>query len=313
MTITQKNKYPLIIIGAGPAGLTASIYASRYGIQHLIIGATSDGLMSEAHQIRNFPTEKNISGAEIINKMREHAESLGAQILTDQVVKISPGQNFQLTTRNDKTFSAKIILLATGTPHRRLELPKEEKFSGHGLSYCATCDAQFYKNQIVAVIGSGDSATTASLYLAKIAKKVYQICRGPQLHGERIWINQVTHHPRIEVIYERQIASLEGGKDLEAVVLDKPYQKQKRIPLQGIFVEIGTIPQKLLTDQLALETNTQGYIKVRADQRTNNPHVWAAGDITDGSNNVRQIITAASEGTIAITSIFEFLQKNNSL
>jgi|AntAceMinimDraft_16_1070373.scaffolds.fasta_scaffold03226_3 thioredoxin reductase (NADPH) len=307
----ENKEYPLIIIGAGPAGLTASIYASRYGINHLIIGATSGGLMSEAHQICNFPTEKNISGAEIVNKMREHAESLGTQIIIDQVTKISPGQNFQLKTREDKDFSAETILLATGTQHRRLELPEEKKFLGQGLSYCATCDAQFYKNQIVAVIGSGDSATTASLYLAKIAKKVYQICRGPQLHGERIWINQVTHHPRIEVIYERQIAALEGEKDLEAVVLDKPYQKQKRIPLQGIFVEIGTIPQKLLTNQLALETNTQGYIKVRADQRTSNPHVWAAGDITDSSDNVRQIITAASEGTIAANSIFAFFQKKS--
>lgn len=307
----KNDSYPLIIIGSGPAGLTASIYASRYNIRHLVIGAVSGGLMSEAHQVCNFPTEEAISGAEIVNKIKRHTELLGAQILTDQVVKISPEDGFELTTSTGEHFSAETILLATGTQHRRLGLSVEEKFLGRGISYCATCDAQFYKNQTVAVIGSGDSATTASLYLAKIAKKVYQICRSEQLHGEMIWINQATHHPRIEMVYEREVVALHGNSSLEAIVLNRSYRQKKIIPLQGIFVEIGTIPQKLLIDQLALKTDPQGYIKVLSNQKTSQPQVWAAGDATNGSDGLHQIITACSEGAIAANNIFEFLQKKS--
>ena len=306
----ENKTYPLIIIGAGPSGLTASIYASRYAIPHLVIGAAPGGLMFEAHKICNFPTEEDISGVDITQKIKLHAESLGAEILTDQVVRIVDNQqNFQLTTSRGKGFLTKTLLLATGTQHRQLNLPEEKQFLGKGLSYCATCDAQFYKNQVVAVIGSGDSATTASLYFSKIAQKVYQICRGAKLHGEQIWINQAINDPRIEVIYNRQVIALEGKSVLENIVLDKPYEKQKKIIVQGVFVEIGTIPQSLLIDQLSLETDEGGYIKVPSDQTTSHPRVWAAGDITNGSDNLRQIITACSEGAVAATNIFEFLQR----
>ena len=308
------KKYPLIIIGAGPAGLSASIYASRYKIPHLVIGAEVGGLMAEAHEIGNFPTEEAISGLEITNKIKKHAESLGAKILNDQVKTISSQKsNFYLTTQLDKNFSAQTLLLAIGTRHRKLGLPNEEKYLGKGLSYCVTCDAQFYHHQVVAVVGSGNSASTASLYLANIAKKVYQICRSNQLHGEKLWIDKVIHHPKIEVIYERQIIALEGKDNLTTIILDKPYQKQRKIPLQGLFVEIGTIPNSPLIQQLSLATDPQGYIKVAADQKTSHPQVWAAGDITNSSNCVRQIITAASEGVIAAASIFSFLQQNSLL
>lgn len=308
----MEQVYPLVIIGAGPAGLSASIYASRYALPHLVIGAAPGGLMFEAHRICNFPTEEDISGAEITQKITHHAKSLGAMILNDEVVRILPKRNsFLLTTSQEKEYQAQTLILAIGTQHRQLNLPEEKKFLGKGLSYCVTCDGQFYKGQTVAVIGSGDSANTASLYLAKIAKKVYQICRGPKLHGEQVWIQQVQQNPRIEVIYEREVAELKGEKVLEKIVLNKPHQGEKEISVQGVFVEIGTVPQSLLINQLHLETDERGYIKVHADQSTSAPRVWAAGDITNGSNNLRQIVTACSEGAIAAASVFEFLQKES--
>jgi thioredoxin reductase (NADPH) len=306
----KKEEYPLIIIGAGPAGLTASIYASRYALPHLIIGEAPGGLMFEAHQICNFPTEKEISGAEITAKIQAQAESLGANILTDKVTEISYSQGFHLSTQQGKKLLAENILLATGTEHRQLGLAEEKKFLGRGLSYCATCDAPFYKGQRVAVIGGGDSANTASLYLANIAEKVYQIHRRPQLTGERAWVNQVISNPKIEIIYEREVISLEGEKDLQAIILNQPHKGEKRIPLEGIFIEIGSVPRQELIQQLKIETNPQGYIKVKTDQSTSQEHVWAAGDITDGSNNLRQIVTACSEGAIAAYSIFQDRQKS---
>ena len=306
----MKQVYPLIIIGAGPAGLSASIYASRYALPHLVIGAAPGGLMFEAHRICNFPTEKDISGREITQKITDHAKSLGATIVNDEVVRITPEKNsFLLATSQEKEYRAQTLILAIGTQHRQLNLPDEKKFLGKGLSYCVTCDGQFYKGQTVAVIGSGDSATTASLYLAKIAKKVYQICRGPKLHGERVWIQQVQQSPQVEIIYQREVAGLKGKDALEKLILNQAYQGKKELPVQGLFVEIGTVPQSLLINQLHLKTDERGYIKVHPDQSTSLPRVWAAGDITNGSNNLRQIITACGEGAIAAASVFEFLQK----
>ncbi|MCK4968367.1 MAG: FAD-dependent oxidoreductase [Candidatus Aenigmarchaeota archaeon] len=306
-----KNKYSLIIVGAGPAGLTASMYASRYKIDHLVIGQAVGGLAFEAHKICNFPTEEEISGVQLIGKIRKHAESLGMKMVNTEVTKIEEKNNqFEITTENNKSFLTQAILLATGTKRRKLNI-NEDKFIGKGVSYCATCDAMFYQNKTVAVIGGGDSANTSSLYLAKIAKQVYQIYRGNKLHGETIWIDKVIHNKKIKLIYNTEVANLEGKEKLERIVLNVPYQQAREINVDGLFIEIGTMPRKQLIKQLLLKTDQDGFIKVSADQKTSRVGVWAAGDITSASNNFRQIITACSEGSIAIENIFEFLQKTN--
>jgi len=306
-----KNKYPLVIIGAGPAGLTASIYASRYKIKNLVIGESLGGLAFEAHKICNFPTEQGISGMELTSKMQKHAESLGSLILMDKIIAIdeSSDNEFKIITQNGKKFLAQTILLATGTKHRKMNLSDEDKFVGHGISYCATCDAMFYRDKIVAVVGGSDSANTAALYLAEIAKKVYQIYRRDKLRGETLWIEQVLKNSKIEVIYNTQVKGLKGFEKLEKIILDQPYQDKQELAIDGLFIEIGVLPQKYLIDNLNLETNDQGYVKVSEDQKTNQSGIWSAGDITTASNNFHQIITACSEGAIAVESIFKFLQQ----
>jgi len=308
-----KNKYPLVIIGAGPAGLTASIYASRYKIKNLVIGESLGGLAFEAHKICNFPTEEEISGMELVSKIQKHTEFLGSLILMDKIIGVDKTKNnkFKLTTQNKKEFFAETILLATGTKHRKMGLPDEDKFVGHGVSYCATCDAMFYRDKTVAVIGGSDSANTAALYLAEIAKKVYQIYRRDKLRGETLWIEQVLKNSKIEVVYNTQVKGLKGFEKLEKIILDQPYQDKQELTIDGLFVEIGVLPQKYLIDNLNLETDDQGYIKVESDQKTSKPRVWSAGDITTASNNFHQIITACSEGAIAVESIFKFLQQKN--
>lgn len=304
-----KSKYPLIVIGAGPAALTASIYASRYKVDHLIVGESPGGLAFEAHKICNFPTEQEIAGMEIVRKMQKHAESLDISLLLDKVIGVDQkNEMFEVTTREGKNFSTEALLLAVGTKHRRLNLPNENRFLGKGVSYCATCDAMFYQGKIVAVVGGSDSANTASLYLAEVAKKVYQIYRKNRLRGETTWVNQITNNNKIEVIYSTTVVGLKGKEKLEKIILSVPYQGSKEINVDGLFVEIGTTPQKMLIEQLSLETDEKGYIKVGPDQKTSRPGVWAAGDITTASNNFHQIITACSEGAIASESIFKFIQ-----
>ncbi|MEA3273137.1 MAG: FAD-dependent oxidoreductase [Patescibacteria group bacterium] len=307
----QKNNHSLIIIGAGAAALTASIYASRYKMEHIIIGSAPGGQVFEAHRVCNFPTEQDISGAKLVAKMQKHTESLGNRILVDEIIDIKKENNeFKITTQAKKIYFAKAVLLATGTEHRQLNLPDEDKFIGRGVSYCATCDALFYKDKVVAVVGGSDSANTASLYLAEIAKKVYQIYRKDKLRGETTWINQIEKNEKIEVIYETEVVGLMGENQLEKIKLSKSYKDQSEIETDGLFVEIGAVPQTALIKQLTLGTDEAGYVKVNADQTTSQEGVWAAGDITNGSNNFRQIITACSEGAIATENIFQFLQKD---
>lgn len=305
-----KGNYPLVIIGGGPAGLTASIYASRYRVGHLIISEAMGGLAFEAHRICNFPTEKDISGPDLTRKMEEHARALGASFLLDKVVETKEeGGLFRIHTQGEKIFLAKAILLALGTEHRKMDLPDEERFLGKGVSYCATCDGPFYKDKIVAVIGGSDTANTSSLYLSQIAKKVYQIYRQDKLRGETAWIEQIKNNEKIEVIYQTTVVGLKGKEKLEGVVLSRPYNGQKEIQVDGLFIEIGTVPQELLMKQLNLERDKEGYIKVNEAQMTSHPGVWAAGDITTNSNEFRQVITACAEGAVAAESIFKFLNK----
>lgn len=322
--------HDLAIIGAGPAGLTASIYASRYKIPHIIIGQTPGGLASSAHKICNFPSHKEISGIELMTKIQKQVEALGGKILLDDVINIKPSSTtfltyFTIFTKSNKKIKSKTVLLAIGTKRRKLGLKNEDKFLGKGISYCATCDGFFYKDKTVAVIGGGDSATTASLMLADIAKKVYQIFLEDKMHGETTWIEQVLANPKIEIISKNSVIGLlpysANPKDpaladpeatvsrrLNKILLEKPFKGHKELSVDGVFVEIGSIPETTLSKQLRLNLNKSGYIITNPDQSTNINGVWAAGDITTGSNEFRQILTACSEGAIAIESIFKFLK-----
>ncbi len=302
--------YDLIIIGAGPAGISASIYASRYKINHLVIGEIPGGLITEAHNVCNFPGEESISGFELMEKMKKHAQNLGAEIISmEKIVSIKKQESFfELSTESKKEFQAKTILLATGTKHRKLGLAEESKYLGKGLAYCATCDAMFFKDKKVAVVGAGNSAMTASLYLSEVAKEVYLLARGEELKGETIWIDQVKNNKKINVFYKTQVEKIEGESKVEAIIINKENKKEK-LDLDGVFIEIGTDPDNFLSDQLNIK-NDRGFITVDEKQATNIEGVWAAGDITTSSSFFRQVITACSEGAIAAYAIFSFLQKN---
>lgn len=304
----DENIYDLCIIGNGPAGLMASVYASRYNINHIVVGDLPGGLMTSSHKICNFPSYEEITGMDLSEKMYQQAVALGAEQKFARVNEIADLNGLFTMEFSDKTkIKAKTILLATGTKHKHLGLPKEDTFLGRGISYCATCDAMFYKGKTVAVIGGGDSANTASLYLAEVAEKVYQIYRGEKLKGEPAWVDQIKVNEKIEVIYNTNVTEFIGEEKLSAIKI-KNAEKEDILNVDGLFVEIGSQPEMTLIDQLSLETDEGKYIKVSSSQNTSRQRIWAAGDITNGSDNFRQIITACSEGSIATQSIFKYLQ-----
>ncbi len=313
-TEEKKNieEHDLCIIGNGPAGLSAALYGARYKINQLLIGDLPGGLMTSSHKICNFPSEIEISGMELTKKMTDQIESLNVpQKKFTRVENIEQfDRYYKLTLSNGEKIKTKTILLATGTKHNHLNLPNEESFVGKGVSYCATCDAFFYADKTVAVIGGSDSANTASLYLADIAKKVYQIYRGNSLRGDVSWIDQVKANDKIEVIYNTNVIEIIGDKQVSGLRLDKEFNGKTDLEVDGMFVEIGSKPEPTLINQLNLKVDDNGYVVTKADQMTSRDGVWAAGDITTGSDNFRQIITACSEGSIAAQSIYKYIQVN---
>ncbi len=308
---TKRTQYDLIIVGAGPAGYTAGIYATRYHIKNIIIGKSPGGLITDAHKICNFPTKRTIKGIELAQQMREHLEEEGGQIIqkTVQEIKRKDGL-FQIITADQKTYKTKAVLLATGTKRRKLNLPREEALLGKGVSYCATCDALFFKNKRVAVVGGSDAAHTASLLLAETSKKVFQIYRKGSLRGTPAWIEQVKNNRKIEIIYETNITELIGENRLKSIKIDNSYKGKKTLDVSGLFIEIGSEPEKKLAQALNLKTDSKNYVKVNTDQSTNIKGVYAAGDLTTGSNKFRQALTACSEGAIAANSIYKYLKTN---
>jgi len=302
--------YNLIIIGSGPAGLAASIYASRYGISHQIYGKILGGQISETHNIDNYPGMEDMNGVEFSAKWGHHAGKYGIKINPALVTNIKKEDNLlELGLENKEIVRAKAILLATGTKRRKLGITSEEKFIGRGVSYCATCDGFFYKGKTVAVIGGSDSAAGAALYLANICEKVYLIYRKEELRCEPYWTKLIEESEKIEVIYDTNIKEIAGSDKVEKVVLDREYQEKLELAVDGVFIEVGSNPDFSYASGLGLDVDEGGYIKIGRDCSTNVSGVWAAGDITDGSDKFRQVITAAAEGAIAVRSIFNFLRK----
>ncbi len=303
----ETEQFDLCIIGNGPAGMTAATYAARYKINQILIGDLPGGLMTSSHKICNFPSEIDISGMDLSQKMVNQINALAVPQKITSVISINQiDKIYEIVLSSGETIKAKTILLATGTKHRHLGLPNEKALTGRGVSYCATCDAMFYKDKTVAVIGGSDSANTAALYLAQVASKVYQIYRGEALRGETAWIDQIKTNEKISVMLNTEVVELLGENKLTGIKLNN----NTELAVDGLFVEVGSEPDLDLINQLSLETDKGHYIITKENQTTSREGVWAAGDITTNSNSFRQIVTACSEGAIAAENIFKYLQIN---
>ncbi|PIN77346.1 hypothetical protein COV15_02150 [Candidatus Woesearchaeota archaeon CG10_big_fil_rev_8_21_14_0_10_34_12] len=296
--------YDLIIIGAGPAGLTAGIYSARHHLKTIILGKILGGTVSEVHKIGNFPTYHEISGKELTEKMVDQVKKLGIKIKNEEVIQISKSkEGFTLKTEKGK-YNAKKLILALGKEKRKTNIKGEKEFAGKGVSYCAVCDAQFFKNKEVAVIGGGDSALATALLTSEFAKKVFIIHRGENLKGEPGHVHSVKKNNKIEVIFNSNITEIRGNKKVEKIKLDTG----KEIKIDGVFIEAGTIPQNRLTSELGINLEEE-HIIVNKKQETNIKGVFAAGDITN--NLVKQMITAAAEGAVAAISAYEEISRES--
>ncbi|MFA5994593.1 MAG: FAD-dependent oxidoreductase [Parcubacteria group bacterium] len=298
--------YDLIIVGAGVAGLTASMYASRYRLEHLIFGVEPGGQMNEIHSIENWPGKIAISGRELIANLVEQVNHFGVEIKNDSINAVQKNADgiFEIETSKAK-YLAKTVIMAMGTSYKKMNIPGEKEFIGKGVSYCATCDAMFFRNKVISVIGGGNSAAVAAITLADYAEKVYLLYRGERLSAEPIWLEKIAANPKIEVITSTNVIEIKGEAKVEKIILDKAHEDKTYLAVDGVFIEIGSEPGIELIRKLVVETDEKNFIKVGADQSTNVPGVFAAGDITTGSNKFRQLITASAEGALAANGAYK--------
>lgn len=304
------TNYDVLIIGAGPAGLTAAIYCARKRLKTLVISKDIGGQAALSGDIENYLGFSVINGVDLATKFREHAEEFNDEITlvegTTVASLVKTNANFQAVTKEGDKYSARTVIIASGRKPRFLGIPGEQEFFGKGVSTCATCDAPLFRNKDVAVIGGGSSAMDATVALTKFTNKIYVVNIDPELMGDEILKEQVTSSDKVEVISDTLSQKIFGDKFVTGLeIKDKITGKTRTLTVGGVFIEIGQIPATGF-DKIT-EKDDRGLIKVDSDLRTNIEGVWAAGDVNDLWGE--QIIIAAGEGAKAAMRLAEYLAK----
>lgn len=307
--------YDFVIIGGGAAGLSAAIYAARYQLKTLLLTREIGGTINLAHQVENYPGFPSLSGFELGQKFLAHLQNYDLPIKYEEVINIHFDPNSQIfeVLTPASSYQTRSLLLATGTDRRKLGIPGENKFLGQGVSYCATCDAAFFKEKKVAVVGGGDAAVTAALLVAEFAKEVILINRSDQLAAEPIWIDRLRKTPRAIIIKDTNVTKAVGDQKLEKIILDRPFQGQKTLAVDGLFIEIGSIPKNDLAKKLNLQLDPRGQIMVNEKAETNLSGVFAAGDISTGLSVLKQVVTSAAGGATAAASAYKYVKSSPCL
>lgn len=308
----EKRMTDIAIIGTGVGGLGAGLYAGRYELSTIIIGNMLGGATSTAWTVENYPGFDSIDGYDLVVKMKEQVEKLGVQFLTDRVTAITKkADHFALETATNQTVEAKTIVLAMGAARRELKLPKEAEFSqGKGVHYCTTCDGPLYKGKTIGIVGGGDSAVKGMNLAVQYAEKIYVFVREDELKAEPINYHRIKQYlgNKIEPIFNVEIKELLGENRLSGVKLSNGQE----ITLDGLFVEIGAIPEVDIATKLGVKLDKYGYILVNAAMETNVPGIYAAGDTTNFFGHFKQILTAAAMGSVASTSAFKYIEDHKS-
>ncbi len=301
----EDQVYDVLIVGGGAAGLSAGLYSARYLMKTCIVrGKEPGGETAIASIIENYPGIMAIDGFDLMQVMEQQNKKLEVTLLDGEVSAIKKdGHCFTATlSEGGKELTAKTIIFAMGSKRRRLGLPREKELTGHGVSYCATCDAPLYRGKIVAIVGGGDAAVKGANLASPYAEKVYMFVRGKQMRAEPINQDLLAQKKNVEVVYETEVKELLGEKQLQGIVLSKPYNGSAEFSLGGLFVEIGAEPNTALAKQLWVELDTLGWIEVDPMMRTNVDGVFAAGDIVNETGAFKQDVVAASQGAIAATA-----------
>ena len=288
--------YDIIIVGAGPAGLTAALYAGRSNKKVLVFEAKAyGGQILSANVVSNYPGIANISGFDYATNLYNQVIDLGVEVKFETVISIDEDKN---VTTNKGNYKAKAIILATGAENRKLRIENEEKLVGKGVSYCATCDGNFYKNKIVAVVGGGNSALEDALYLSNLSSKVYLIHRRDTFKGEAKLVSELNNKKNVEFIFNSNVVRINGGDYVESIVVKDNNEKELELKIDGLFIAVGQEPKNIIFKDI-IDIDDKGYIIAKNDVYTSKKGIYVAGDARD--KILKQLTTAVSDGSIAAT------------
>ena len=297
--------YDIIVIGAGPAGLTSAIYARRANKKVLVFEAKNyGGQIINTLDIENYPVEEHISGFDFATRLYNQAKNLGAEIIFEKVVDINDlGEEKEIiTTKN--TYKTKTIIIATGSENRKLGLPNEDDLVGKGISYCATCDGAFYKGKTVAVVGGGNTALEDALYLTDLVQKVYLIHRRDEFRGEESTVNLLKEKNNIEFIYNSNVTKLNASKRLDSIEITNNNGDTRTLNIDGLFIAVGRTPENQNFAKL-INLDKTGYVIANENCHTNIPGIFVAGD--NRVKKLRQLVTATSDGAIAAVEAIKYV------
>ncbi len=288
--------YDIIVVGAGPAGLTAALYALRSRKKVLVLEAKAyGGQILTAHKIENYPALPDVTGVEFADALYKQVEDLGVELKYETVVKIDEEKNVYT---KENTYQAKAVILATGKINRKLDIEDEDDYLGKGVSYCAACDGNFYKNKQVAVVGGGNSALEDALYLSDIAKDVYLIHRRNEFRGEKKYCNELKNKENVHFILSSQVKKLHGKEKLESIDIENEDRGVQSLNVDGLFIAVGQVPQNSAFANL-VDLDDTGHIVSKDGVHTNVERVYVAGDARE--KELYQLTTAVSDGSIAAT------------
>ena len=297
--------YDIIIVGAGPAGLTAAIYARRASKKVLVLEAkTYGGQIINTLEIDNYPAAPHISGFDFATNLYNQAKECGAEIIFEKVVDINDNKDTKEVITVNNKYIGKTIILATGSDNRKLKLDREEELVGKGVSYCATCDGAFYRNKDVAIIGGGNAALEDAIYLSDIVNKVYIIHRRDEFRADELLVNQLKEKNNIEYILNSNVTKLYGDNVLESIEVTNSNGDKQDIKVDGLFIAVGRIPENQNFAKL-INLDKSGYIIAGEDCKTNIEGIFVAGD--NRVKTLRQLVTATSDGAIAATNAIKYI------
>jgi len=303
--IDPEKTYDLIVLGGGPTAIGCAIYAARFAMDVLVIGKIFGGLIATTHIVENYPGITTASGQGLMEMFKEHMISLQIPYITDEIRSIEQASDHFILHSFFQKFKAKSVVIATGSERKKLGIPGEEDFAGRGVSYCATCDGPFYKDKTVCVIGGSDSAAKEALFLSQNVKKVFIIYRGEEIRAEPINKKRVEQNHKIEIIYKTNIVEIKGDNTVKSVI----FENGKEFEVDGVFIEVGSIPNSDLAKRIGVKTNQKDEIIINRKSETNIPGIFAAGDVADAP--FKQAITGVAEGVVAAYSVFDYIKGMN--
>ena len=301
--------YDLIVIGSGPAGLGAAVYGKRAGLSTLVLeqAPMSGGQILNTWEVDNYLGLPGISGFDMGMQFREHAEKLGTQFREAEVTGVENGADRKIVKTSEGDFEAGAVIIATGAAHRKLGVPGEERLSGMGVSYCATCDGAFFRDRTVAVIGGGDVAVEDAIFLARVCKKVYVVHRRDELRAAKSLQDQLFALPNVEMVWNCTVNDILGEDAVTGLSLhDKKEGKDRELAVDGVFVAVGISPNSAAFAG-AVKADENGWLEAGEDCATSVPGIFAAGDVR--TKKLRQVITAVADGANAVASAQEYFLK----